>query len=86
MLKVSIAQTSLRWYGEVVRRGGASSGIILFARSWFKITRAIAKSSRVAEQCDVNIYSPTHQSYSSSTEVTRILRLSVAALYKYPGL
>ncbi|GFW40706.1 hypothetical protein TNCV_4527951 [Trichonephila clavipes] len=33
--------------GVVVRRGGASSGVVLF-----KITRFVTKSLRVAEQCD----------------------------------
>ncbi|GFX08406.1 DDE_3 domain-containing protein [Trichonephila clavipes] len=36
---------------------GASSGVILVTSSWFKNTRSVAKSPRVAEQCDVNIHS-----------------------------
>ncbi|GFS91621.1 hypothetical protein TNCV_1140201 [Trichonephila clavipes] len=48
---------SSRWYGVVVKRGGASLGDALVIRPFFKITRSITKSPRVAEQCDVNINS-----------------------------
>ncbi|GFT49360.1 hypothetical protein TNCV_4583291 [Trichonephila clavipes] len=50
---------SFHWCGVVVRRRGASSGVVLVTCPWFKITRSIAKSPRVAEQCDVNIHSLT---------------------------
>ncbi|GFU80351.1 hypothetical protein TNCV_3521251 [Trichonephila clavipes] len=43
--------------GVEVRRRDASSGVILVARLWFKSTRSVTKSPRVAEQCDVNIHS-----------------------------
>ncbi|GFS99855.1 hypothetical protein TNCV_1063051 [Trichonephila clavipes] len=33
--------------GVVVRRGGASSSVVLVTGPWFKITRSIAKSHRV---------------------------------------
>ncbi|GFW99788.1 uncharacterized protein TNCV_3420171 [Trichonephila clavipes] len=56
-LNLSRAQTTSRWCGVVVRRGGVSSGVFLITSPWFKITRSIAKSPRVAEQCDVNIQS-----------------------------
>ncbi|GFW12071.1 hypothetical protein TNCV_4531361 [Trichonephila clavipes] len=52
-LNLSRAQTSS--LGE----GSASSGVVLFTCEWFKITRSIAKSPRVAEQCDANIHSLT---------------------------
>ncbi|GFV85087.1 uncharacterized protein TNCV_3320251 [Trichonephila clavipes] len=54
-VKLSRAETSSRWCGVVVRRGGASSGVVHV--TWFKITWSVAKSPRVAEQCDVNINS-----------------------------
>ncbi|GFV67725.1 uncharacterized protein TNCV_4624051 [Trichonephila clavipes] len=56
-LNLSRAQTSSCWCGVVVRREGASSGVVLVTSPWFKITRSVAKSRRVAEQCDVNIHS-----------------------------
>ncbi|GFY15137.1 uncharacterized protein TNCV_1569521 [Trichonephila clavipes] len=56
-LNLSRAKKSSRWCGVVVRRGGASSDVVLVTLPWFKITRSVAKSSRVAEQCDVNIHS-----------------------------
>ncbi|GFU32976.1 uncharacterized protein TNCV_4155621 [Trichonephila clavipes] len=55
-LNLSRAETSSRWCGVVVRRG-ASSGVVHVSRPWFKITWSVAKSPRVAEQCDVNIQS-----------------------------
>ncbi|GFU67175.1 uncharacterized protein TNCV_3676101 [Trichonephila clavipes] len=59
-LNLSGAQTSSRWCGVVASRGGASSGVVHVTSPWFKITWSVAKSPRVAEQCDVNIYSLTH--------------------------
>ncbi|GFW75520.1 uncharacterized protein TNCV_4427031 [Trichonephila clavipes] len=56
-LNLSIAETSSRWCGVVVRRGGASSGVFHVTSSRLKITWSVAKSPRVAEQCDVNIHS-----------------------------
>ncbi|GFS98061.1 uncharacterized protein TNCV_2170511 [Trichonephila clavipes] len=56
-LNLSRADTSSRWCGVVVRRGGASSGVVRHLTMWFKITWSVAKSPRVAEQCDVNIQS-----------------------------
>ncbi|GFS89155.1 uncharacterized protein TNCV_1259031 [Trichonephila clavipes] len=56
-LNVSRAETSSRWCGVVVRRGGASSGVVHVTCRWFKITWSVAKSPRAAEQCDVNIQS-----------------------------
>ncbi|GFT17081.1 uncharacterized protein TNCV_4738171 [Trichonephila clavipes] len=55
-LYLSRAETSSRWCGVVVRRGGASS-VVLITRPWFKMTWSVAKSPRVAEQGDVNIHS-----------------------------
>ncbi|GFU92703.1 uncharacterized protein TNCV_2892121 [Trichonephila clavipes] len=54
------AETSSRWCGVVVRRGGASSGVVHVTCPWFEITWSVAKSPRVAEQCDCNIHSLTH--------------------------
>ncbi|GFY23259.1 uncharacterized protein TNCV_3939551 [Trichonephila clavipes] len=46
----SRVHTSSRWCGVAVRRGGASSGVILVTGLWFKMTRSVAKSPRVAER------------------------------------
>ncbi|GFT88459.1 uncharacterized protein TNCV_262551 [Trichonephila clavipes] len=54
-LNLSIAQMSSRWCGVVVRRGGARSGVVQVTWPWLKITWSVAKSPRVAEQCDDNI-------------------------------
>ncbi|GFS98931.1 uncharacterized protein TNCV_3529001 [Trichonephila clavipes] len=56
-LNLSRAETSSRWCGVVVRRGGASSSVVHVTCPWFKITWSVAKSPRAAEQCDVNIQS-----------------------------
>ncbi|GFY20698.1 uncharacterized protein TNCV_1119321 [Trichonephila clavipes] len=56
-LNVSRAETSFRRCGVVVRRGGASSGVVHITSPWFKMTWSVAKSPRVAKQCDVNIQS-----------------------------
>ncbi|GFY20097.1 uncharacterized protein TNCV_2147901 [Trichonephila clavipes] len=58
-LKLSRTQMSSCWCGVEVRRGGASSDVILVTWPWFKITRYVVKCARVAEQCDVNIHSLT---------------------------
>ncbi|GFV65644.1 hypothetical protein TNCV_1051351 [Trichonephila clavipes] len=42
-----------RWCGVVVRRGGASSGVV----HHLTMVQNFAKSPRVAEHCDVNIQS-----------------------------
>ncbi|GFX81934.1 uncharacterized protein TNCV_2571341 [Trichonephila clavipes] len=39
---LSRAETSSRWCGVVVRRGGASSGVVHVTRPWFKITWSVA--------------------------------------------
>ncbi|GFU54778.1 uncharacterized protein TNCV_1082321 [Trichonephila clavipes] len=49
-LHLSIAQTSSRWCGVVVRRGVAISGVVLVTWPWFKMTRSVTKIPRVAEQ------------------------------------
>ncbi|GFV87537.1 hypothetical protein TNCV_3281751 [Trichonephila clavipes] len=46
--------------------GTASSGVVHFTWLWFKITWSVAKSSRVAEQCDVNIQSISQPGYGPS--------------------
>ncbi|GFV26781.1 uncharacterized protein TNCV_5000651 [Trichonephila clavipes] len=56
-LDLSRAETSSRWYGVEVRRGGASSGVVHITLPWYKITWSVAKSPSAAEQCDVNIQS-----------------------------
>ncbi|GFW43712.1 uncharacterized protein TNCV_4770611 [Trichonephila clavipes] len=56
-LNLSRAQTSSRWCGVVVRRGGCE---LRSRPRWFKMTWSVAKSPRVAEHCDVNIQSLTH--------------------------
>ncbi|GFU60220.1 hypothetical protein TNCV_4249221 [Trichonephila clavipes] len=60
VLKLSRAQTSFRWCGVVVRRGCASSGVVLVIWPWFKITRSITKSTHVAERGEIDIRSLTH--------------------------
>ncbi|GFT79438.1 uncharacterized protein TNCV_604421 [Trichonephila clavipes] len=59
LLNLSIAETSFHWCDVVVRRWGASSGVVHVTWPWFKITWSVTKSPRVAEQRDVNIYSLT---------------------------
>ncbi|GFV78825.1 hypothetical protein TNCV_4079251 [Trichonephila clavipes] len=44
-------------------KGVASSGVVLVTSPWFKITRSVAKSPHVAEQCDVSIHSLTQACY-----------------------
>ncbi|GFT13970.1 uncharacterized protein TNCV_2616011 [Trichonephila clavipes] len=51
-LNLSRAETSSQWCGVVVRRGGASSGIVHVTRPWFKMTWSVAKNPRLAEQCE----------------------------------
>ncbi|GFV16708.1 hypothetical protein TNCV_4418951 [Trichonephila clavipes] len=49
----------LLWSGVVVKRGQLKYRP---RQPWFKITRSVSKSPRVAEQCDVNIHSLNHES------------------------
>ncbi|GFW98607.1 hypothetical protein TNCV_2757861 [Trichonephila clavipes] len=49
----------LLWSGVVVQRGKLKYRP---RQPWFKITRSVSKSPRVAEQCDVNIHSLDHES------------------------
>ncbi|GFV51050.1 uncharacterized protein TNCV_4743271 [Trichonephila clavipes] len=79
-LNLSRAETSSRWCGVVVRRGGASSGVVHVTRPWFKITWSVAKSPRVAEQCDVNIQSINQPSRF------KVLTLHVAPNKAWTGL
>ncbi|GFW80209.1 uncharacterized protein TNCV_461161 [Trichonephila clavipes] len=58
-LNLSTADTSSRWCGVVVRKRGASSGVVHVTSPWLKITWSVAKRPRVAEQCDVNLHSLT---------------------------
>ncbi|GFT66609.1 hypothetical protein TNCV_2575061 [Trichonephila clavipes] len=50
--------TSSRWCGVVVRRGGASSGVVHATGPWFKITWSVAKSLLASLISDVNLSSP----------------------------
>ncbi|GFX04215.1 hypothetical protein TNCV_3973641 [Trichonephila clavipes] len=59
MLNLSRAQTSSCWSAVVVKRGQLKYRP---RTPWFKITRSVSKSPRVAEQCDVNIHSLDHES------------------------
>ncbi|GFY31524.1 uncharacterized protein TNCV_4693681 [Trichonephila clavipes] len=56
-LNLSRAETSSRWCGVVVKRGGASSSVVHVTGPWLKITWSVTQSPRVTEQCDVNIQS-----------------------------
>ncbi|GFY20864.1 uncharacterized protein TNCV_1120981 [Trichonephila clavipes] len=53
-LNLSRAETSSRWCGGVVRRGGQ---LRCRPRHLIMVQNVVAKSPRVAEQCDVNIHS-----------------------------
>ncbi|GFX86134.1 hypothetical protein TNCV_2560161 [Trichonephila clavipes] len=48
----------LLWSGVVVKRGQLKYRP---RQPWFKITRSVSKSTRVAEQCDVNVHSLDHE-------------------------
>ncbi|GFV47150.1 uncharacterized protein TNCV_2322951 [Trichonephila clavipes] len=56
-LNLSRAETSSRWCGVGVRRGGASSGVVPRHLTMVQNSWSVAKSPRVAEQCDINIQS-----------------------------
>ncbi|GFV33934.1 uncharacterized protein TNCV_1673481 [Trichonephila clavipes] len=56
-LNLSRAETSSRWCGVVVRRGGASSGVVHVTDHGFQNYVVRRQSPRVAEQCDVNLHS-----------------------------
>ncbi|GFV61709.1 uncharacterized protein TNCV_188671 [Trichonephila clavipes] len=56
-LNLSRAETSSRWCGVVVRRGGCQLRCRPRHLTMVQITWSVAKSPRVAEQCDVNINS-----------------------------
>ncbi|GFW34530.1 uncharacterized protein TNCV_1463811 [Trichonephila clavipes] len=58
-LNLSRAQTSSCWSGVVVKIRQLKYHP---RQSWFKITRSVSKSPRVAEQCDVTIHSLDHES------------------------
>ncbi|GFV15918.1 uncharacterized protein TNCV_989011 [Trichonephila clavipes] len=60
-LNLPRAQTSSRCRGGVVRRGGASLGVVLVTYPWLKMTRSVAKSPRVAEQCEGHLKSLVHE-------------------------
>ncbi|GFX80985.1 hypothetical protein TNCV_1909781 [Trichonephila clavipes] len=60
-LNLSTAQTSSYWSGVVVKRGQLKYRP---RQPWFKITRFVSKSPRVAEQCGVNIHALDHKSSS----------------------
>ncbi|GFT24384.1 uncharacterized protein TNCV_3252321 [Trichonephila clavipes] len=48
-LNLSRAETSSRWCGVVVRRGGVISGAVHVTWPWFKMTWSVTHSPRVAE-------------------------------------
>ncbi|GFT33885.1 hypothetical protein TNCV_4383711 [Trichonephila clavipes] len=54
--KLKLPPDGVEWK---LREEGASSGVVLVTLPWYKMTRSVAKSPRVAEQCDVNIHSLT---------------------------
>ncbi|GFU91973.1 uncharacterized protein TNCV_3765981 [Trichonephila clavipes] len=56
-LNLSRAETSSRWCGVVVREGVPAQVSSTSLDHGSKITWSVAKSPRVAEQCDVNINS-----------------------------
>ncbi|GFS55291.1 uncharacterized protein TNCV_1626311 [Trichonephila clavipes] len=84
-LNLSRAETSSRWCGVVDRRGGASSGVVLVTSPRFKMMRSVTKSSRVAEQCDVNIHSLTHTPIDFQIHLDS-LRPTVTYTYEHPNV
>ncbi|GFV14574.1 hypothetical protein TNCV_3999251 [Trichonephila clavipes] len=56
-LNLSRAEASFGWCGMVVRRGGCQLRCRPLHLTKIQITWSVAKSPRVAEQCDVNIHS-----------------------------
>ncbi|GFX17093.1 uncharacterized protein TNCV_4266191 [Trichonephila clavipes] len=76
-LNLSRAQKCFRWFGVVVRRGGASSGVVHVTRPWFKKAWSVAKSPCVAEECDVNIHSLMTRDCNIGPKVQYRLSLSL---------
>ncbi|GFY07159.1 hypothetical protein TNCV_277061 [Trichonephila clavipes] len=64
-LNLSKVQTSSRWCGVVVRRGGASSGVVFVP----KITSSIAKSLRVADSATLIFPHSLTKSVSCGSEL-----------------
>ncbi|GFW81243.1 uncharacterized protein TNCV_375911 [Trichonephila clavipes] len=62
-LNLSRAETSSRWCGVVVRRGGASSGVVHVTWPWFKNYVVGRYKPLVAEQCDDSV--PAHKGCGS---------------------
>ncbi|GFV24694.1 uncharacterized protein TNCV_881641 [Trichonephila clavipes] len=83
-INLSRAETSSRWCGVVVRRGGASSGVVHVTSPWFKITGSVAKSPRVAKKYDVNIQS-INQPNTTKLKVLDILNIQ-PGFYTYRSL
>ncbi|GFX05952.1 uncharacterized protein TNCV_759881 [Trichonephila clavipes] len=70
------AETSSCWCGVVVRREGASSGVVHITLPWFKFTWSVAKSPRVTKQCDVNIQSINQlEPHDAKTRQSRSVRI-----------
>ncbi|GFW12288.1 hypothetical protein TNCV_2489321 [Trichonephila clavipes] len=51
------SRTQASWCGVEIRRGGISSGVVLFTGPWLKTTRSVAKSPRVAEHIALSLFS-----------------------------
>ncbi|GFU78659.1 transposable element Tcb2 transposase [Trichonephila clavipes] len=78
-LNLSRAETSSRWCGVVVRRGGCQLRCLPHHLTMvFKITWSVAKSPRIAEQCDVNIQSISRKQISPKLFVTVLFRSSIS--------
>ncbi|GFX78572.1 hypothetical protein TNCV_30121 [Trichonephila clavipes] len=59
--------------GMVVRRGGASSGVV-------QITWSVAKSPRVADQCDVNIHSLALNHVAGESRIRALMSLKISCV------
>ncbi|GFS71234.1 uncharacterized protein TNCV_5050041 [Trichonephila clavipes] len=79
-LNLSRAQTSSCWSGVIVKRGQLKYRP---RQSWFKITRSVSKSPRVAEQCDVNIESLHHESSSKLQLLEQNMTALPAKIFLY---
>ncbi|GFT30106.1 hypothetical protein TNCV_1470181 [Trichonephila clavipes] len=70
---VSRAETFSCWCGVVVRRGGCQLRCRPRHLTMVQITWSVAKSPRVAEQCDVNIKSINQSSQTDNLNSTKFL-------------
>ncbi|GFW54553.1 general transcription factor II-I repeat domain-containing protein 2A [Trichonephila clavipes] len=80
-LNLSRAETSSRWCGVVVRRAGASSGVIHVTWPWFKITGPSPKALVSTKKIDINSAPFISLCLDESIDITKSARLAVFARY-----